>query len=447
MTQNLARSGITAKWIERILEGKNDPILRSFLKDVALVRSENGYTLFVPTQTILTYLRNRYYALLVQTLEDMEAGPIHLDMEVREMERGASQLELFERKEPEDEIPILRLNPRYTFENFVKGENNQMTYAAAVAVAESPGVVYNPLFIYGGTGQGKTHLLNSIGNYSVLHHPRLRVVYFTADGFTNDFITALQSNRVNEFRKRYARADILLLDDIQFLAKKAETQKALFHLINLLTEDRRQIVLTSDSSPRDLKDIEDRLVSRFASGLVTDIQPPDYETRVAILKQKAQDFLPASPPEEILHFIAAHFTANVRELEGALTRVISFATYMNRPLDLVTAQDALKGLIPTAERPIDMATLIEVIAQHFGLSTADLLGKRRTQEVALARQVAMFIARALSRLSLAEIGKALGGRDHTTVLHGISKVEQLLKESPDLARQVESLMDRIKNCH
>ncbi|MHA2621056.1 MAG: chromosomal replication initiator protein DnaA [bacterium JZ-2024 1] len=443
----MAKSGITAQWIERILQGKNDPILRSFLKDVALVRSESGYTLFVPSQTILTYLRHRYYALLVQTLESMESAPIHLDMEVREMDRSASQLELFERPEPEDDIPVLRLNMRYTFENFVKGENNQMTYAAAIAVAESPGTVYNPLFIYGGTGQGKTHLLNAIGNYVVLHHPRLRVVYFTADGFTNDFITALQSNKVNEFRKKYARADVLLMDDIQFLAKKAETQKALFHLINLLNEDRRQIVLTSDSPPRDLKDIEDRLVSRFASGLVTDIQPPDYETRVAILRQKVQDFPSVQPAEEILHFIAAHFTNNVRELEGALTRVISYATYMKRPLDLLTAQDALKGLVPMAERPIDVMTLIEVIAEHFGLTASDLLSKRRTQEVALARQIAMFIARALSRLSLAEIGKALGGRDHTTVLHGISKVEQLLKESPDLARQVESLMDRIKASH
>lgn len=443
----MAKSDTTARWVKRILQGKNDPILRSFLKDVVLVRTESGYTLFVPSQTILTYLRNRYYALLVQTLEDMESAPIHLDMEVREIDRGSGQLELFERSAPEDDIPVLRLNPRYTFENFVKGENNQMTYAAAIAVAESPGVVYNPLFIYGGTGQGKTHLLNAIGNYVALHHPRLRIVYYTADGFTNDFITALQSNKVNEFRKKYARADVLLVDDIQFLANKTETQKALFHLLNLLNEGGRQVVLTSDSPPRDLKDIEDRLISRFVSGLVTDIQPPDYETRVAILKQKLHDFSPAEPPEEVLHFIAAHFTNNVRELEGALTRVISYATYMKRPLDLVTAQEALKGLVPSAERPIDMGLLIQMVAEHYGLTVAELLSKRRTQEVAQARQIAMFIARALSRLSLAEIGKALGGRDHTTVLHGISRVEQMLKESPALAREIESLIDRIKSAH
>jgi chromosomal replication initiator protein len=337
-----------------------------------------------------------------------------------------------------------RLNPKYTFETFVIGSSNRFAHAAAVAVAEAPAKAYNPLFIYGDSGLGKTHLLHAIGHYAQSLYQGVRVRYVSSEEFTNDFINMIRDGKQDGFRRRYRDVDVLLVDDIQFLENKEGTQEEFFHTFNTLHNATKQIVISSDRAPKRLVTLEDRLRSRFEWGLLTDIQPPELETRIAILRKKAvQDRLNAPP--EALEYIASRISTNIRELEGALIRVSAFASLNRQSVDLQLAEFVLKDLIPESQGPeITAATIMGQTASYFGLSIDDLCGTSRSRVLVTARQIAMYLCRELTDLSLPKIGQQFGGRDHTTVMHAERKIRSLMAERRSIYNQVTELTNKIK---
>ena len=337
-----------------------------------------------------------------------------------------------------------RLNPRYTFESFVAGSSNRFAHAAAAAVAEQPGKSYNPLMIYGPSGLGKTHLLHAIGHYVRSYYDNLRVRYVSTEELTNDFINAISENRTAEFRRAYRDVDVLLVDDIQFLESKIQTQEEFFHTFNTLHNAQKQIVMTSDRPPRLLEALEPRLRSRFEWGLMTDIQPPDLETRIAILRKKAASQR-LTAGTQVLEFIASKITSNIRELEGALTRVAALASLNHQEIDLVLTESVLADLIPDGgEVCVDAETIMATTSRYFNISLDDLTGASRVANIAAARQVAMYLCREMTDLSLPKIGAKFGGRDHTTVLHSVRKIDQRMGEDRDLYTQVTELTNRIR---
>jgi chromosomal replication initiator protein len=338
-----------------------------------------------------------------------------------------------------------RLNPKYTFDAFVIGESNRFAHAAAIAVAESPGKSYNPLMIYGESGLGKTHLLHAIGHYIRSYYSAVRVKYVSTEEFLNDFINAISENRTAEFRRTYRdNVDVLLMDDIQFLEQRIQTQEEFFHTFNALHTAQKQIVLTSDRPPRSLEALEPRLRSRFEWGLMTDIQPPSLETRIAILRKKAAaERLTAA--SDVLEFIASRMTTNIRELEGALIRITAFATLNGKEVDLGLAEAVLKDLIPEGgDVQISAALIIGKVADYYNVSVDDLCGPSRANNVVTARQIAMYLCRELTDLSLPKIGELFGGKDHTTVLHAVRKISSLLPEQRPVYNQVTEITNRIK---
>jgi chromosomal replication initiator protein len=337
-----------------------------------------------------------------------------------------------------------RLNPKYTFETFVIGSSNRFAHAAAVAVAEAPAKAYNPLFVYGDSGLGKTHLLHAIGHYAQSLYQGIRVRYVSSEEFTNDFINMIRDGKQDGFRRRYRDVDVLLVDDIQFLENKEGTQEEFFHTFNTLHNASKQIVISSDRAPKRLVTLEDRLRSRFEWGLLTDVQPPELETRIAILRKKAvQEGLNAPP--EALEYIASRISTNIRELEGALIRVTAFASLNRQSVDLQLAEIVLKDLIPEAQGPeITASTIMGQTASYFGLSIDDLCGTSRSRVLVTARQIAMYLCRELTDLSLPKIGQQFGGRDHTTVMHADRKIRSLMAERRSIYNQVTELTNRIK---
>jgi chromosomal replication initiator protein len=338
-----------------------------------------------------------------------------------------------------------RLNPKYLFESFVIGSSNRFAHAAAVAVAEAPAKAYNPLFIYGESGLGKTHLLHAIGHYVRSLYSGARVRYVSSEEFTNDFINSIRDGKADGFRRRYRDIDVLLVDDIQFLENKEQTQEEFFHTFNTLHNANKQIVISSDRPPKQLITLADRLRNRFEWGLITDVQPPELETRIAILRKKAaQEGLNAPP--EVLEYIASKISANIRELEGALIRVTAFASLNRQPVDLNLAEIVLKDLIPDSEgSEITAATIMAATAAYFGLSMEDLCGSSRSRVLVTARQIAMYLCRELTDLSLPKIGQQFGGRDHTTVMHADRKIRSLMAERRSIYNQVTELTNRIKS--
>jgi chromosomal replication initiator protein len=343
-------------------------------------------------------------------------------------------------KAPEDS----QLNPRYIFETFVIGASNRFAHAAAVAVAEAPAKAYNPLFIYGDSGLGKTHLLHAIGAYAKDLYSGVRVRYVSSEEFTNDFINSIRDDKKSAFQRRYRDVDILLVDDIQFLENKERTQEEFFHTFNTLKNANKQIVISSDRAPKQLTTLEDRLRSRFEGGLITDIQPPELETRIAILRKKAaQDKLNA--PDDVLEYIGSKISTNIRELEGALIRVTAFASLNRQPVDMSLAEIVLKDLIPGELGPeITSSTIMAQTAAYFSLTLEDLCGTSRSRALVNARQIAMYLCRELTDLSLPKIGQTFGGRDHTTVMHADRKIRQLMAERRSIFNQVTELTNRIK---
>jgi chromosomal replication initiator protein len=344
-----------------------------------------------------------------------------------------------------DECLSLPLNPRYTFETFVVGNSNRFAHAAALAVAENPSRAYNPLFIYGGVGLGKTHLMHAIGHHVIAHHAHYRVVYVSSEHFTNELINAIRDDKTEEFRSKYRNIDVLLVDDVQFLAGKERTQEEFFHTFNALHEATRQIILSSDRPPKEIPTLEDRLRSRFEWGLITDIQPPDLETRIAILEKKAQlEGAKLSP--EVMLFIAQNFQANIRELEGALIRVAAYSSFYQRDVDAETAAAILADMLPQNKQlKITIPVIQKVVASYFNLRPEDLRAKKRSRNVALPRQIAMYLCRQFTDSSLPRIGEAFGGRDHTTVIHACEKISRDLKSDPLLQQTVRDLVEQLQS--
>jgi chromosomal replication initiator protein len=342
------------------------------------------------------------------------------------------------------DVEPARLNPKYTFETFVIGSSNRFAHAAAVAVSEAPAKAYNPLFVYGESGLGKTHLLHAIGHYAQHLFQGVRVRYVSSEEFTNDFINSLRDDKQHAFQRRYRDVDVLLVDDIQFLENKERTQEEFFHTFNTLHNANKQIVITSDRPPQQLSTLEDRLRTRFQWGLITDVQPPDVETRIAILRKKAASDRLAVPPD-VLEFIASKIATNIRELEGALIRVTAFASLNRQAVDLSLAEIVLKDLIPAdGGSEITGATIMAATAEYFGLTMEDLCGSSRSRALVNARQVAMYLCRELTEMSLPKIGQMFGGRDHTTVIHADRKIRAQMAERRQTYNQVAELTNRIK---
>jgi len=418
------------------------------VEDTALLATPNEFTKELLSSRLRPYLTTALSAAL--------GREVRVAVVVDQSEpRPAVEDELAEEPAPlppprlafpvrEDPVEPPRLNPRYTFETFVIGDSNRFPHAASVAVAEAPAKAYNPLFIYGDSGLGKTHLLHAVGHDAQKLHPSMRVRYVNSEEFTNEFINAIRDDRQADFRKRYREVDLLLVDDIQFLENKERTQEEFFHTFNDLHSSDKQIVISSDRPPKQLATLEDRLRSRFEWGLITDVSPPDLETRIAILSKKAAaDGLPV--PRETLEYIATHIERNIRELEGALIRVAAFASLNKSSVDLALAEVVLKDLIPDATDPeITAATIMSATADYFGVSMEDLCGSSRSRMLVTARQIAMYLCRELTELSLPKIGTHFGGRDHTTVIHADRKIRGLMAERRTVFNQVTELTSRIR---
>jgi chromosomal replication initiator protein len=337
------------------------------------------------------------------------------------------------------------LNNKFNFESFVVGNSNRFAHAACLAVAESPARSYNPLFIYGGVGLGKTHLLQAIGNYVVEQNPNIRVLYISSEKFMNDFIQAIQSGRQQDFRNKYRTVDVLLIDDIQFWEGKEATQEEFFHTFNVLYEAQKQIVATSDSHPKEIR-LEERLRNRFEMGLITDIQEPDLETRIAILRKKAESE-GILVPNEVTLFIAHHVKANIRELEGSMLRVIAFASLTRQEISLELVKEVLKDALPNEEKRISVDTIQRLVAERYNCKFSDMKSKKRTKQIAFPRQIAMFLTRELTAHSLTEIGAAFGGKDHTTIIHAYEKIDDLCQTDATLLAEVSNLKKHLTDGH
>jgi len=382
-------------------------------------------------------------------LTDEVADSTYADAEpVFEVGRGNIRMGNVDRPgmgSPSNKEEFGRLNSKYTFDTFVIGTSNRFAHAAAVAVAEQPARAYNPLFIYGGSGLGKTHLLHAIGHYTKTLFKGTHVRYISSEEFTNEFINSIRDDKAANFQRRYRDIDVLLVDDIQFLSGKVQTQEEFFHTFNTLHNANKQIVITSDLPPKQLPDFEDRMRSRFEWGLITDVQPPDLETRIAILRKKSTQQRLIAPPE-VLEYIASKISTNIRELEGALIRVTAFASLNQQPVDLAITEAVLKDLLPSDVGPeITAAQIMGACASYFGVSIEELCGASRSRTLVTARQISMYLCRELTDLSLPKIGQAFGGRDHTTVMHADRKIRELMAEKRSLYNQVTDLTSRIKS--
>lgn len=337
------------------------------------------------------------------------------------------------------------LNPKYIFETFVIGNSNRLAHAASLAVAEAPANAYNPFFIYGGVGLGKTHLMHAIGHRILQNHPKLKLLYISSEKFTNELINSIRDGNPESFRQKYRNIDVLLVDDIQFLSKKEHTQEEFFHTFNTLHEANKQIIMSSDRPPREIQTLEDRLRSRFEWGLITDIQPPDLETRIAILRKKAM-MEHLNVPNDVMVYIASRIDNNIRELEGAFIRVIAYASLTNQTVDIDLATEALKDIFPQGKpKQITVELIQEIIASYFKLKVDELLAKRRTRNVSYPRQIAMYLSRELTETSLPRLGEMFGGRDHTTVIHAYEKISRERNEDVKLSNTIKELIKKIEN--
>lgn len=402
---------------------------------------EGVLELAVPTSFALDWIKRHYAPLIQEALGLLGAQVPRFELLVVPGAAQPVQVDIFQAA-PQADQGKSKLNPKYTFENFVVGPNNNLAHAAAVAVAESPGKAYNPLFIYGGVGLGKTHLMHAVGHSVAKRFPSLKIEYVSTETFTNELINAIREDRMAEFRERYRSVDLLLVDDIQFIAGKERTQEEFFHTFNALFEAHKQIILSSDRPPKDILTLEARLRSRFEWGLITDIQPPDLETRIAILKMNAEQ-RGLRIGEDVLEYIARQVTSNIRELEGALMRVVAYASLNGVELTRQVAAKALSDIFAPREVEVDPQEIVRVVAEHFGLRPEDLVGGGRRKEVVLPRQMAMFLVRELTRASLPEIGQLFGGRDHTTVLYAIQKVQELSESDREVQAILRALREKV----
>jgi chromosomal replication initiator protein len=417
----------------------------TWLRDTHCIGIEEGDTLIVGVKNgyAVEWLENRLYTMIQRTLHHITGKEMQARFVVWEAPKQAERPPALLHTEGHEinTAPVRDpgLNQEYTFENFVVGPSNRLAQAASEAVAEAPAKAYNPLFIHGGVGLGKTHLLHAIGHMG--YHRGLHVLYISSETFTNDLIEAIRTHTTDQFREKYRTADVLLVDDIQFIAGKESTQEEFFHTFNALRDTRRQIVLSSDRPPKAMVTLEERLRSRFEWGLIVDIQPPDYETRIAILQSKAEK-LDVEVPNDLLSYIATNIESNIRELEGALNRMLAMARLTNQPLTRQVAEGALNDLLPN--RPdVSACKIIQTVASYYGLSEDDLRGSRRTRRIARPRQVAMYLIREETDASFPQIGAELGDRDHTTILYGYERVRTRMEQNDELRRDVMTLKGQL----
>ncbi|MBN6187300.1 chromosomal replication initiator protein DnaA [Aneurinibacillus sp. BA2021] len=429
------------------------PSFETWLKSTkASSIDDNTLLITAPNEFTRDWLESRYSELIMETLYEVTGKVMTIKFVIptsnsqqNEAEIGAMPSAKDKRSAMNDDYPQTMLNPKYTFDTFVIGAGNRFAHAASLAVAEAPAKAYNPLFIYGGVGLGKTHLMHGIGHYVLEQNPNARVVYLSSEKFTNEFINSIRDNQTVNFRNKYRNVDILLIDDIQFLAGKEQTQEEFFHTFNALHEESKQIIISSDRPPKEIPTLEDRLRSRFEWGLITDIQPPDLETRIAILRKKAKAEN-LEIPNEVMVYIANQIDTNIRELEGALIRVVAYSSLINRDIDSELAMEALKDIIPSNKpRIINIAAIQQVVGEQFNLKLEDFKAKKRTKSVAFPRQIAMYLSRELTDYSLPKIGEEFGGRDHTTVIHAHEKITQALQSDRQLQATIQELIDIIKN--
>jgi len=403
--------------------------------------SEDAFVLAVPNDFTREWIEGHFVDLIGAAVRDATGEERRVEVKVDEDVKSAGPLD----EPPRQPIAVTTIQAKYTFDSFVIGSSNRFAHAAALAVAEAPAQAYNPLFIYGGTGLGKTHLLQAIGQYVGEHSRALTVRYITSETFMNDFINSLRDKRIEGFKQRYRTYDLLLIDDIQFLEHKERIQEEFFHTFNSLYEAGRQIVISSDRPPREISTLEERLRSRFEWGLITDIQPPDLETRIAILRKKVKTDGIHVPDPQVLTFIAGRVSTNIRELEGALTRVVAFSSLTGRPMTVDLAQDVLKDVFPQGEATeVSIERIQTAVSDRFSLSMEELCGDRRSQNIVYPRQVAMYLSRELTDASLPKIGREFGGRDHTTVIHATTKIARMIREDRSVYNLVQELTARIK---
>lgn len=427
------------------------PSFDTWLKSTkASIFSDSLLVICAPNNFAKEWLESRYTKLIRASVLETTGQQVDVKIVIKEEE------DIFI-KEPQ--IPIEKkasiqgseepvhhmLNPKYTFDTFVIGSGNRFAHAASLAVAEAPAKAYNPLFLYGGVGLGKTHLMHAIGHFILDHHPMTKVLYISSEKFTNEFINAIRDNRGESFRNKYRNIDVLLIDDIQFLAGKEQTQEEFFHTFNALHEESKQIIISSDRQPKEIPTLEERLRSRFEWGLITDIQPPDLETRIAILRKKAKAEN-LDIPNEAMVYIANQIDTNIRELEGALIRVVAFSSLINQDISAHLAAEALKDIIPSnRQRIITVEDIQQKTGEYFGLRIEELKARKRTRSVSYPRQIAMYISREITDLSLPKIGEAFGGRDHTTVIHAHDKIAKALPNDQELYNIINKITSTIKN--
>ncbi|WP_291569880.1 chromosomal replication initiator protein DnaA [Clostridium sp. UBA4548] len=409
--------------------------------------SDTTIKLGVPNNFTKDILENRYKDLIKNSIQAVFNKSYNIEFFILSEEA----VELEPNKKPHESKPTLvvndemsaTLNPKYTFDSFVIGNSNRFAHAASLAVAESPAKAYNPLFIYGGVGLGKTHLMHAIGHYIQNINPKSKVVYVSSEKFTNELINSIKDDKNEEFRSKYRNVDVLLIDDVQFIAGKERTQEEFFHTFNTLHEASKQIILSSDRPPKEIHTLEDRLRSRFEWGLIADIQAPDFETRIAILKKKA-DVENLNVPNEVMVYIATHIKSNIRELEGALIRIVAYSSLTNKEISVELASEALKDIISNKNaKQITIELIQDIVSSYYGLKIDDFKSSRRTRNVAFPRQIAMYLSRKLTDTSLPKIGEEFGGRDHTTVIHAYEKISQSLKKDDSLQATVAELTKKI----
>lgn len=391
------------EFYKEMLEKRNLPLIRSAVKQAA----------------------HQEYEIVILTEEEKMAKPAPAE------------------QKPENNL-VRNLNPKYVFDSFVVGNSNRMAHAASLAVAEAPAQAYNPLFLYGNSGLGKTHLMHSIAHFILEKNPMAKVLYVTSETFTNELINSIQNNKNEEFRNKYRNIDVLLIDDIQFISKKEGTQEEFFHTFNALHESNKQIIISSDRPPKEIKTLEDRLRNRFEWGLIADIQPPDYETRNAILRKKAErDNLEV--PNDVMAYIAKNIVSNIRELEGALNRIVAYAKLTNQDISIALAENSLKDIFSeNTSAPLTTDLIQEIVANHYNIRVEDIRGSKKPKNIAFPRQISMYLCRKLLDISLPKIGESFGGRDHATVIYAISKIEKQMETDPALQKTLLQLEKEIK---
>lgn len=436
-------SELKAMWLEAMTIIKTDMPEVSFSTWieplVAMTIEDNTFFLQVPSEFNLGIVKSRYRDLIKNAVKSASNRSLDIELTLNLPVKPGKE----EQKDDEQPLYSSILNPKYTFETFVKGSGNQLAHAASLAVAEAPASAYNPLFIYGGVGLGKTHLMHAVGHYITQQNQNAQVLYTSSEKFTNELINAIKDDRNEEFRSKFRNIDVLLIDDIQFIGGKERTQQEFFHTFNALYEANKQIVISSDKPPKEIPTLEERLRSRFEWGLIADIQAPDIETRIAILRKKSQ-MERYNIPNDVLTYIADNIDSNIRELEGALNRIIAYSSLTGSQITLELAQECLKQIISgIAVANINPGSIMKVVSRYYDVTPDQLTSQKRSRDIVFPRQVAMYLSRELTGLSLPRIGQAFGGRDHTTVMHACEKITEEMDRNGDLRRAISELKRNI----